>query len=62
MYVLFYLACRTYPNLCTAMAKENLNYHYFRKLMPSLCHMDMPLAGLTVICHTAYSFARSFVI
>ena len=62
MYVLFYPACHTYPNLCVAMATENVKCHYFRKLMPSLHHMDMPLAGLTVICHTAYSCSRSFVI
>ena len=24
IYVLFYLSCRTYPNLCVAIAKENL--------------------------------------
>ena len=62
MYVLFYLACRTYPNLCVAMATENLKYNCFRKLMPSLYDMDMPLAGLTIRCHTAYSCASSFVI
>ena len=62
MYVSFYLAYQTYPNLCVVMTTENSKYHYFRKLMLSLYHMDMPLAGLTAICHTAYSCARSFVI
>ena len=62
MYVLFYLACRTYPNLCVAMATENLEYHFVRKLMPSLYHMDMPFASLATICYIAYSCARNFVI
>ena len=38
-----------------------LKIPHFRKLMPSLYYIDMSLAGLTMICHTAYSCARSFV-
>ena len=62
MYVLFYLACSICPNLWVAMATGNLKYHNFRKLMNSLYNIDMPLAGLTIICHTEYRCARSFVI